>query len=448
MNDPVDVDGLKVIVIGAGIGGLCLAQGLHKAGVAVEVYERDEHAGSRWEGYRIHIDPAGARSLRACLPDALWQAFLATSGPGGDFGYLTAALKELVVVEESMSYPEGGDPAESHYAVDRRVLRRLLLAGLDDVVSFGAEFRYYEGAGDGRVAAVFADGRRAVGDVLIGADGAGSRVSRQYLPDAAPVPAGVGGVAHKLFLTEQTRSWVPARLQHGMNLVLDDSPVSLFTSAYLPPPGARKALERVAGHPPAGIEAPYILCAINTVPALLPDDLESLDDDAARRTVDRLIAGWHPDLRRLLSESDPGSRGGLQFSVSPEVPPWPSTRVTLLGDAIHTMPATGGLGGNTALRDARLLTRHLSAADRGERDLLDAVAAYETQMREHGYAAVRAALKVRDQMLSHHPLAAFAMRTWLRLCRVSRVLRRRTFQRPPDALAAPRPWEHTTAARP
>jgi 2-polyprenyl-6-methoxyphenol hydroxylase-like FAD-dependent oxidoreductase len=441
MNDPGKADGLTVVVIGGGIGGLCLAQGLRKAGVAVEVYERDERPGSRWEGYRIHIDPAGARSLRACLPDGLWQAFLATSGPGGDFGYLTAQLEELVVVEESISYPAGHDPAESHYAVDRRVLRRLLLSGLDDAVTFGAELHHYEHTDDGRVTAIFADGSRAVGDVLVGTDGAGSRVARQYLPAAAPVSAGVGGVAHKLYLTDRTRSWVPARLQQGMNLVLHDGPVALFTSAYTPPPGARAALERVAGDPPEGIEAPYILCAVTTDPALLPDDLTTLDDDAVRRTVDGLIAGWHPDLRRLVAESDPASRGGRLFSASPEIPPWPSTRVTLLGDAIHTMPATGGLGGNTALRDARLLARELTAADRGGRQLLDAVAAYEAEMRQHGYAAVRAALHTRDRMLAHDRFGAFAMRTWFRLCRVSRALRRRTFQHGGDDPSAPRPWE-------
>lgn len=54
MAEPLDVIG-----VGAGIGGLCLAQGLRKAGVAVEVFERDRAPGSRWEGYRIHVNPAG-----------------------------------------------------------------------------------------------------------------------------------------------------------------------------------------------------------------------------------------------------------------------------------------------------------------------------------------------------------------------------------------------------
>ncbi|MDQ2790852.1 MAG: NAD(P)-binding protein [Actinomycetota bacterium] len=132
---------LCVIIIGGGIGGLCLAQGLRKAGVAVQVYEHDRAPGDRPQGYRIHVNPAGARSSQACLPDRLWEAFLATSGPGGAFGFLTEQLDELVVIEESIMYPGGSaDPAQDHYAVDRRTLRRLLLAGLDDEVHFDAEF--------------------------------------------------------------------------------------------------------------------------------------------------------------------------------------------------------------------------------------------------------------------------------------------------------------------
>jgi 2-polyprenyl-6-methoxyphenol hydroxylase-like FAD-dependent oxidoreductase len=437
---------LEVIVIGGGIGGLCLAQGLRKAGVAVRVFERDEHPASRWEGYRIHVDPAGARSLRACLPAPLWDAFLATAGPGGDFAFLTPQLSELVVVEESITYPHlATDPAESHYAVDRRTLRRLLLSGLGDAVAFGAEFVGYEHTAEGRVAALFSGGRRVVGDVLVGADGVGSRVRRQYLPAAEPRPVGVGGMGQKTWLTEETRAWVPRRLQHGMNLVMDDGPLALFTAAYEPPSDARAVLERLATDVPSGIETPYILCALVTDPARLPSDLATLDSAALRDLADDLIAHWHPDLRRLLAESDPESRGCTVFTASPEIPAWPSTRVTVLGDAIHTMPATGGLGGNTAMRDARLLTRRLSAAARGEQDLLAAIGDYEDAMRDHGYGALRAALKTRDRMLAHNPLLTMATRAWFRLCRLSPAVRRRTFQDPPDAPSAPRPWERSAA---
>ena len=225
---------MRVLIIGGGIGGLALAQGLRGSGVDVAVHERDHGVGSRWEGYRIHINPAGARALHALLSPDNWQEFLATAGPGGDFGFLTEQLDELVVVEESIMYPGATDPAENHYAADRATLRRVLTSGLDDVVRLGSEFVGHELLPDGRVEARFADGSTAVGDVLVGADGASSRVRAQLLPHATPADAGVVGIAHKVWLDGATRAEL-GRLAEGMNAVQLDAPVFLFTSVFEPP---------------------------------------------------------------------------------------------------------------------------------------------------------------------------------------------------------------------
>lgn len=430
--------GPQVVVVGGGIGGLCLAQGLRRAGVDVAVYERDRDPASRWEGYRIHVDAAGARSLHACLPAPLWEAFLATSAPGGPIGFVTEQLDELVEVEESVAHPHASDPSEGHYAVDRRALRRLLLAGLDDVVHFDAEFDAYEHLADGRVAARFADGRRVDADLLVGADGVGSRVRRQYLPDAEPVPAGVVGLAGKVPLTAVTRGWVPAVLQQGMHVVVDPGPGSLFTAAYRPPPGAREALAAATGRAAPAIDEPYLLAAFVTAPHHVPPDLDTDDPDALAALVDGLTAGWHPTLRRVLAACDPATRGASAFVVAPAVPAWEPSRVTLLGDAVHAVPATGGLGGNTALRDARRLTQVLAE---GSADLVSAVGAYETDLREHGAAAVADALAVRDQMLAGGVWRTRAARAWFRLCARSATLRRVTFADGDRALSRPRPWE-------
>jgi salicylate hydroxylase len=72
-----------VIIIGAGIGGLCLAQNLRKAGVSVTVYERDQSRTARLQGYRIHINPDGSRALYESLPPRLYEIFLATCGKSG-----------------------------------------------------------------------------------------------------------------------------------------------------------------------------------------------------------------------------------------------------------------------------------------------------------------------------------------------------------------------------
>ena len=219
------------------------------------------------------------------------------------------------------------------------------------------------------------------------------------------VDAGVGGVADKLFLTEEVRAWLPRPLQTGMNLVTDAAGVALFTSVYAPPDGARAALEAATGAQPDVSFAPYLLCALTAAADRLPADLTERDGPALRAVVDDLTGGWHPTLRRLLAETDPASRSGVRFGVATEPPPWPPTRVTVLGDAIHCMPATGGRGGNTALADARALVAALTR----EGPLPTAIGAYEEGMRERGRAAIAETLGVRDQMVGRRPAQASAV---------------------------------------
>ncbi|WP_158228028.1 NAD(P)/FAD-dependent oxidoreductase [Pseudonocardia sp. MH-G8] len=423
---------MRVLVIGGGIGGLALAHGLRGAGVEVSVHERDRAVGSRWEGYRIHINPTGARALNALLPAGAWQEFLATAGPGGDFGFLTEQLRQLMVVEETIMYPDAAEASEGHYAADRATLRRLLTGGLEDVVRFGAEFVGYEQRSDGRVEARFADGSTAVGDVLVGADGPASRVRGQLLPQAVPVDAGVVGVAHKIWLDDDDARASLGRLGTGMNAVQPNAPCFLFTSVFEPPAatGAR----------------PYVLCALVARAEVFPSDVTELDAAALRAVVDVLVAGWHPDLRRALAGADPESRSAVAFRAAPPVPVWPSGAVTVLGDAVHVMPPIGGLGGNTALRDAHLLSRLLPAAARGDRALPDALGEYEAEMRDYGTAAVRYAVGQAEQLLTPGAAATAATRAFFRLCAAVPALRRRAFASGWTAPAAPRAWERSPAS--
>nr|BFE72799.1 hypothetical protein GCM10020092_061000 [Actinoplanes digitatis] len=71
---------MRVAIAGAGLGGLCLAQGLVRAGVDVQVYERDAALGARRQGYRLHVDARAGLALEKCLPPPLFRLFLATTG--------------------------------------------------------------------------------------------------------------------------------------------------------------------------------------------------------------------------------------------------------------------------------------------------------------------------------------------------------------------------------
>jgi salicylate hydroxylase len=89
---------------------------------------------------------------------------------------------------------------------------------------------------------------------------------------------------------------------------------------------------------------------------------------------------------------------------------WKPTNITLLGDAIHSMIPMRGIGANTALRDARLLSQALTGAG----DIVESIGRYEAQMREYGFAAVRDSLQAARQFVSENPLARVGFKTSLR----------------------------------
>jgi 2-polyprenyl-6-methoxyphenol hydroxylase-like FAD-dependent oxidoreductase len=112
---------------------------------------------------------------------------------------------------------------------------------------------------------------------------------------------------------------------------------------------------------------------------------------------------WHPNMRRLFELSDPGSAFSIKIRTSDPLEPWDSSNVTLLGDAIHTMTPGQGVGANTALRDAALLSRHLTAASEGFVSPLEAIADYEAEMVPYGFARVADSL-AQNGTSSSHPL--------------------------------------------
>ncbi len=419
-------ESLDVIVVGGGIAGLCLAQGLRQAGVSVAVYERDRGPTDRLEGYRIHLNPAGSRALKTCLPPQVWDSFVATAGEPGGLGFLTEQLRELVVITDEPA----ADPAQSSHAVDRITLRQLLLSGLDDSVHFGKTFTRYEQHGD-KVTAFFEDGSSATGDLLVGADGANSAVRRQFLPHAERVPTEALSTALRFPLTEQTRSWVPHRLATSMNMIVAPNPFFLFTSVF----ERRSEVPVDTGRPYQS----YILCAFVADRSAYPRDVHDLDQRCLQHVVEGMTVGWHPDLRRLIAEADPDSVTLVEHKTSVAVPAWPSTTVTLSGDAIHSMPPVGGLGGNAALRDASLLCTTLSAVRNGQSALMPALRRYEEELRRCGYAAIRAALHTQRQGLRSNRVTVAGSRAWFRACHTIPALKRLNL--PYRSQARPRAWE-------
>jgi 2-polyprenyl-6-methoxyphenol hydroxylase-like FAD-dependent oxidoreductase len=424
---------LHVVIIGGGIGGLCLAQGLKAAGVSVAVYERN--SSTVWpEGFRIHINPVGSRALQACLSPVLWEAFVAAAGkPSAGLGFLTEQLHELVIIGEEFMSQSTGNPIDAHYPVSRIALRHLLLAGLEDVVHFEKAFVRYEQTSDGKVTAFFADGTEVSGDVLIAADGANSRVRQQYLPQASRVETGAVGVGGKSLLTSQTRAWLPHQLAVRMNLITPLGPYCLFTAPFERTHTSAEAQNRVRERAKEASLNPnlliddtqdYLLWGFFTHFREYPVEMRDLDEYGLLCVVAQMIERWHPDLRRIVAEADPGSVSLNPLRTSTLIEPWESTNVTLLGDSIHNMPPVGGLGANMALRDAWSLVRSLSDVHHGRSPLLPALQAYESEMRAYGFAAIRAALGYTQQAITNNRMERVGARTWFRICHTIPPLKR------------------------
>ncbi|MEU4203931.1 FAD-dependent monooxygenase [Streptomyces sp. NPDC045470] len=389
-------NGMRVLVIGGGVGGLCLAQGLRGAGVDVTVFERDGGPDERRQGYRLRISPEGEASLRACLPPPLRELLVATAHRRGENGL--DAYDEHLAPQWTPSFDDPrGERPDKIDAVDRDVLRRILLAGLEPVVRYGRTFTRCERLPGGGVRAHFADGSSAEGDVLVAADGANSQVRAQFRPDRRPADLGVRTVFSRITRADAVRAGLPESLRDRFSYVIgtDGSHLGLMPMSF------RDGVRGTAARLYPGLTLPdtgdYYMAVLNVHRADLgmPDaEFFALDGPGLCRFAAARTAAWHPGLRGVFRHARPELTFGVALRAHTPVVPWEAGPVVPLGDAVHTMPPSGGVGANTAVRDAAALTEALTAVDRGERGLADAVAAYQKAMVEYATEGVEMSLRI------------------------------------------------------
>jgi 2-polyprenyl-6-methoxyphenol hydroxylase-like FAD-dependent oxidoreductase len=370
---------MKVAVIGAGIGGLTLAQGLVRAGIDVTVYERDPALDSRGQGYRIRLQAAAA--LEACLPPDLYELCIATAGqPSTQITVMTGGLRILRRTEVN--------PAGLSAAVNRQTLREILAARLEDAIEFGRTCAGFTQHRDG-VQIRFADGARRDADVLVAADGTGSPIRRQYLPQLEVEDTGLRCVYGRTPLTEQTRPLVPAPIWHGFTAIVGGT-VGMATGVLDFREAPDKAARRLAPDVRLSAVPPYLMWALTARADALAAGVDGLDAAGLHAVAMKTVRRWHPDIRRLVELAAVEETTLIPVRSAVPIEAWPSSRVTLLGDAVHAMSPSRGSGANTALRDAALLAAELAAAARGDKDVVRAIGDYEREMVAYGFQAVRA----------------------------------------------------------
>jgi 2-polyprenyl-6-methoxyphenol hydroxylase-like FAD-dependent oxidoreductase len=396
------MDRPHVIIIGAGVGGLCLAQGLKAAGVPVNVYERDQTPSSPAQGYRLSISPTGSEALKSCLPpDVFDRLTMSTGEPSRGVTILDHRLNRLLAIDLPVHDRRS---LKSERPIGRMILRRALLEGVDEVVSFGKTFVAFEDEPDGRVSACFADGSKSTADLMVGADGASSRVRRQLLPGVDRIETGIVAIGGKLPLSESTRHFVPAALMRGPSPILGPRESFLFVS----PVSYRDLADDVD-------RDEYLLWGFSARRERFGpgERFARATGDELKALVGGMIGDWRPELQRIVRDSDPATVSWFSVKTSTRVRPWKTRNVTLLGDALHSMPPYRGVGANAALWDAALL-RETIVGPGADAPLVERLAEYERRMIEHGFRAVETSLAAMRRFHSKNAFERFTTKAFFR----------------------------------
>lgn len=335
-----------VAIVGAGLGGLVLARVLHVHGIAATVYEADASATARTQGGMLDIHSHnGQVALKAAN---LLEEFREIIHAGGQ-------ASRIVDREMNVLMDDPDDGTGDRPEVPRGELRRILLESLPaGAVKWGHKVKAVSSLGNGQHMLTFADGSTVTTDLLVGADGAWSKV-RPILSDAKPAYVGTTFIETYLHDSD-TRHKASAQAVGGGAL-------------YALSPGKGIAAHRE----PHGVLHSYVALQ-------KPEDwiarIDFSDPAAAKASIAKEFSGWAPELTALITHCDTKPVPRPIYAL-PDEHRWDRVPgVTLLGDAAHLM-APSGEGANLAMYDGAELGKAIAAnPDNVEAALL----AYEKDM--------------------------------------------------------------------
>ena len=333
-----------VTIIGAGLGGLTLARVLHVHGIPATIYEAEPSAEARTQGGQLDLhEYNGQLALEAA---GLTDEFHAIIHEGGE---ATRVLDQhgTVLLDE----PDDGTGGRPE--VLRGDLRRILLESLPgEIIQWGRKVSDVQPLGAGRHELTFADGTTVTTSLLVGADGAWSKI-RPLLSDAKPEYVGTSFIETYLHDCDERHPAAATAVGAG----------ALFALA----PG--KGI--LAHREPNGVLHTYVALS---KPQEWLADIDLANPAAATAQVLAEFSDWAPELTALIADSDtaPVLRAVNALPIGHR---WDRVAgVTLLGDAAHVMSPFAGEGANLAMFDGSELGNAI-AAEPGDAEA--ALATYE-----------------------------------------------------------------------
>jgi 2-polyprenyl-6-methoxyphenol hydroxylase-like FAD-dependent oxidoreductase len=321
----------SVTIVGAGLGGLTLARVLHVHGIPATIYEAEPSAQARTQGGQLDIhDYNGQLALEAA---GLTGEFRSIIHEGGEATHVLDQYGTVLLDEPDDG--TGGRPE-----VLRGDLRRILLGSLPEgTIQWGRRVTEARPLGDGRHELTFTDGPAVTTSLLVGADGAWSRI-RPLLSDAEPEYAGTTFIETHLHDADERHPEVAKAVGGG----------ALF--AVTPGKG-------ILGHrEPDGVLHAYVALS---KPLEWIASLDSADPATVTAQVAAEFTGWAPELTALITDGEtiPVLRGIYALPIGHR---WDRVAgVTLLGDAAHLMSPFAGEGANLAMFDGSELGKAIAA---------------------------------------------------------------------------------------